>query len=184
MLLADKKVLEANLKRGALAIQYKLVFHHTENLNVLSTNAALISCLCFVGLMETSYVTGNIPDWIFGYIYYFFISTSLLASFLAYSQGSLEVIWGPVVALSGEDQQEVSGASRHMKSQQEEGFVWGAISTITLMIAMWIFILAQSGWFVGIPITLLIFSSIYYILHEGKKALQLFDIDKQWKGTQ
>lgn len=182
MIVADKKVLEANLKKGALAIQYKLVFLHTENLNSLATNAALLCGLALVALVETAYVTGSIPDWFFGFIYYILASVSLVSGLLAYTQGSVEVIWGPIVALSGSSQDEVSQATRQMKVQEEEGVIWGAISCITLILSMWIFILAQSGPLVGIAVTLMMFFGLYMIVNEGKKAVDMFTEKAEWKG--
>jgi hypothetical protein len=45
MIIADKKVLQANLAKGSLSIQYKLNILHRDNLNSLSTQAALIATL-------------------------------------------------------------------------------------------------------------------------------------------
>jgi hypothetical protein len=182
MIAADKKVLEANLKKGALAIQYKLVFLHTDNLNALATNAALLTALALVALWETTYMTGEVPDWFVGFIYYGLACVSAVSGMLAYTQGSVEVIWGPVVALSGNSQDEVSQATRRMKTQEEEGVVWGAISCVTLILTMWIFILAQNGILVGISVTLMMFFGLYMIINEGKKAVDLFTGEQTWKG--
>ena len=62
MIVADKRVLKANLEKGSIAIQYKLIYLYSRNLNALATISELIAGLAMVALMETEYSTGITCD--------------------------------------------------------------------------------------------------------------------------
>mmetsp|Transcript_24793 Transcript_24793/g.36570 ORF Transcript_24793/g.36570 Transcript_24793/m.36570 type:complete len:439 (+) Transcript_24793:80-1396(+) len=183
MIVADKRVLKANLEKGSIAIQYKLIYLYSQNLNALATISELIAGLAMVALMETEYSTGEIPDSVFGYIYYFFAAVCLIAALLAYTTAGVEIVWGPIMALSGNNQQEVREATRHMRSQQNDSFFWGTGAIVTLFIGTWVFELAQSGYYVGIVVTIVLAVALFFIIYEGRRAYDMFDINKRARDT-
>lgn len=183
MLQQDKKVLKANLQKGALSIQYKLIYLYAHNLSSLSINSALIATLSVLGLIETAYPTGKIADDFFGYLYYFLICISVVSAFTAHTVAAVEVVWGPLMALGGDNDDDVLAASRHMRSTQLEGTAWEGVAGVTLILAVWIWIVAHSGYVVSIPTTLVVWAALYAMFVEGKKAFDEYDLDKAVLGV-
>ena len=102
MLLADRKVLEANLARGTLTIQYRLITLYSHNLSALGTNAALIANLAILAIVETDFPS-NHEDFepYTSSLYYVCCIAATVCSFVVFTQSSMEVIWVPSRALSG-----------------------------------------------------------------------------------
>ena len=93
MIVADKRVLKANLAKGSIAVQYKLITLYVNNLSTLGTNAALIAVMTLVGLIETEYpMEGFIPDGVFSVVFYFLCLLAWIYSLLAYSEAATSVI--------------------------------------------------------------------------------------------
>jgi hypothetical protein len=183
MLVADKKLLEANLAKGSLSVQYKLIRLYVENLGTLGTNAALIAAMTLVGLIETEYpVLGEIPDGVFSYVFYVLCLLAWIYSLLAYSEAAVSVMWGPVMALSGGTSDEVIQAIRKMKRQQNDIFRLGSYSGLCLLIAMMVFTYALQGLAVGSICAVVYVVAIYLIFTEGKRVMHDFDADKMIAG--
>lgn len=176
MIEQDKKVLKASLQKGTLSIQYKLVFLYAHNLGSLSINSALIATLSVLGLIETRYPTGHIEDWFWGFIYYAFICVSIVTALYAHTLAAIEVTWGPLMALGGSESEDVLAASSHMRMTQLESTMWEGVAGVTLIIAVWVWILAHSGYVVGIPVTTIVFGFLYAMTVEGKRAYNEYDL--------
>ena len=102
MLLADRKALEANLARGTLTIQYRLITLYSHNLSYLGTNAALIANLSILAIVETDFPSHNDEfEPHNSRIYYVCCIVAACSAFVALTQSVMEVIWVPSKALSG-----------------------------------------------------------------------------------
>lgn len=179
MLVADKKVLKANLVKGSIAVQYKLVQLYVTNLGTLGTNAALIAAMTLIGLLETIYpVNGFIPDDVFGFIFYIFALLAWIYSLLCYCEAAVSVIWGPVMALSGGNSDEVMFAIKNMKLQQKDSFRFGAWAGFYLLLAMMVYTYALQGLAVGGICTVVYIGAFYMIISEGDKVMTEFDVDR------
>ena len=184
MIVADKKVLKANLLKGSVAVQYKLIKLYVVNLGTLGTNAALVSVMTLIGLIETIYpVNGEIPDDVFSYIYYILCLLAWIYSLLAYSEAAISVIWGPVTALSGGKSEEVMIAIKRMKLQQHDAFRSGSLSGFFLLLGMMVFTFALQGYAVGSVCALVYIVGFYMIYWEGRKVMREFDVDRLYSGT-
>lgn len=179
MIVADKKVLKAQLAKGSVAVQYKLINLYVVNLSTLGTNAALIAAMTLVGLIETEYpVLDNIPDGVFSYFFYLFCLLAWIYSLLAYSEAAVSVIWGPVMALSGSTSDEVMAAIKQMKRQQQDSFRLASLSGLFLLLAMVIFTFALQGYYVGSLCAVVYCTAIYLIIAEGRMVMSDFNVDK------
>lgn len=126
MIVADRKVLTASLAQKSLQIQSQLVFLYTNNLNAISTQAALFSAFAFTGLEETDYPeTGFGRNNVLPFFYYFFITICFLTAMSTLLQSTIETIWGPSMAMNGENHEAVIDAAEHMKLQQRFVFKTG-----------------------------------------------------------
>jgi hypothetical protein len=102
MLQADRKVLQANLARGTLTIQYRLITLYSHNLSALGTNAALIANLAILGVVETDFPKHHEEFEPYNSsVYYVCLICCIVCAFVAFTQSSMEVIWVPSKALSG-----------------------------------------------------------------------------------
>lgn len=103
MLLADRKVLEANLARGTLTIQYRLLTLYSHNLSALGSNAALIANLAILAIVETDFPIHRHEEFepYNSSVYYACCIASTVCAFVAFTQSSMEVIWVPSKALGG-----------------------------------------------------------------------------------
>jgi hypothetical protein len=184
MIAADKKVLTANLEKGIVSVQYKLIKLYVVNLSVLGTNAALIAVMTLVGLIETEYpVNGFIPDDVFGFVFYFLCLLAWIYSLLAYSEAAVSVIWGPVMALSGGTSEEVMLAIKTMKRQQHDCFRLGSLSGFFLLLAIMVFTFALQGYAIGSICGVVYLTAFYLIITKGKKVMIDFNVEKLYAGT-
>ena len=104
MLVADRKVLEANLAKGTLTIQYRLITLYSHNLSALGTNAALIANLSVLAIIETHYPEHHEEQEPYNsMMYQACCILGAIAAFFAFTQSSMEVIWVPSKALSGSE---------------------------------------------------------------------------------
>jgi len=171
--------MEANLAKGSLLVQYKLIKLYVQNIGTLGTNAALIAAMTLIGLIETIYpVEGEIPDGFFSYVYYILCLLAWIYSLLTYSESAVNVIWGPVMALSGGTSDEVMIAIKKMKQQQNNIFRLGSYSGLCLLLGMMVFTFALQGVIVGSICAVVYVVSIYLIFVEGNRVMQEFDADK------
>lgn len=183
MIVADKKVLEANLAKGSLTIQYKLNILYKNNLNSLATQAALIATIGLVGFQQgNSYpIPSNIGETIAQIILFFGLNVGTIASFIAYTQCSVAVIWGPIMGLSGEHQSEVIEATRHMLFQKNDSIIWGAFAILAVISTPFFYILLLVDWKCAISCGLAIVIGYYLIWTEGTKAYHLFNHEAEWR---
>ena len=183
MIVADKKVLKAQLAKGSVAVQYKLIQMYVVNLGTLGTNAALISVMTLVGLIETEYpVLGEIPDGVFSYVFYVCCLLAWIYSLLAYAEAAVSVIWGPVIALSGGTSGEVMNAIKIMKRQQQDSFRLASLSGLFLLMGMMVFTFALQGYVIGSICAVVYITAIYGIVTEGKRVMKDFNVDKLFAG--
>jgi hypothetical protein len=185
MIVADKKVLEANLAKGTLSIQYKLNMLYRDNLNSLATQSALIATVGLVGFQQgNDYPTPSTPGTLIASLILFLgLNIGTIASFISYTQSTVEVIWGPIMGLSGDHHSEVIEATRHMLIQQNESMVWLSLAVFGILWTPFFYILLLVDWKCAIPVGLAIIGGYYFIWTEGTNAYQLFNHDAAWKGS-
>jgi hypothetical protein len=183
MIVADKKVLEANLAKGTLSIQYKLNILYRTNLNSLATQAALIATIGLVGFQQgNDYAPPNDPGSYFASLLLFVgLNVGTIASFIAYTLSTVEVIWGPIMGLSGDHHSEVIEATRHMLIQQNESMVWLSSAVFGILSTPYFYVLLLVDWKCALPLLVAIVVGCYVIWTEGMKAYQLFNHDAAWK---
>lgn len=184
MIVADKKVLEANLAKGTLSIQYKLNILYRENLNSLSTQSALIAIVGLVGFQQgNDYDTPTTSATIFVSLLLFLgLNIGTIASFIAYTLSSVEVIWGPIMGLSGDHHSEVIEATRHMLIQQNEAMLWLVIGVFAIISTPYFYVLLLVDWKCSIPVGIAVLVGYYVIWTQGMSAYNLFNHDAAWKG--
>jgi hypothetical protein len=184
MIVADKKVLEANLAKGTLSIQYKLNMLYRENLNSLATQSALIATVGLVGFQQgNDYPVPTTAGALFASLILFLgLNIGTIASFISYTQSTVEVIWGPIMGLSGDHHSEVIEATRHMLIQQNESMVWLSLAVFGILWTPFFYILLLVDWKCAIPVGLAIVGGYYVIWTQGHKAYELFNHEAAWKG--
>ena len=69
-----------------------------------------------------------------------------------------------------------------MRQTQLEATAWECVAGLTLMLGVWVWIVAHSGYLVGIPVTCVTFGLLYLMIAEGRKAFNEFDLQKDWNG--
>ena len=187
MIVADKKVLEANLAKGTLSIQYKLNVLYRENLNSLATQSALIARIGLVGFQQGNDAIYDLPTTpvtiIASLILFLGLNIGTIASFLSYTQSTVEVIWGPIMGLSGDHHSEVIEATRHMLIQQNESMAWLSLAVSGILCTPFFFIFLTVDWKCAIPVGVAMIVGYYLIWTEGSKAYELFNYDAAWKGA-
>lgn len=185
MIVADKKVLEANLAKGTLSIQYKLNVLYRENLNSLATQSALIARIGLVGFQQgNDFELPTTPVTIIASLILFLgLNLGTIASFLSYTQSTVEVIWGPIMGLSGDHHSEVIEATRHMLIQQNESMAWLSLAVAGILWTPFFFIFLLVDWKCAIPVGVAMIVGYYLIWTEGSKAYELFNYDAAWKGA-
>lgn len=185
MIVADKKLLEANLAKGSLIIQYKLNILYKNNLNSLATQSALIATIGLVGFQQgNSYpIPSHIGEVIAQLLLFVGLNIGTIASFVAYTQCAVAVVWGPIMGLSGEHQSEVLEATRHMLIQKNDSIVWGAFAILAIVSTPFFYILLLVDWKCALPCGIACLIGYYLIWTEGSKAYHLFDHEQTWRGN-
>ena len=181
MLAADRDVLYSQFTRDSLEVHSKLIRLYLANLNAIATQAAIVADLGFGGIKEVELPETHIKGgFMFGYIYYICCMGALMASLMALSQSTILVIYGHSLFIKAETSEESLGAVRQMRSSQLESGFWGAICTFFLLVQGCVYTWANvTNYRVGIIVTLVYASAIYFLYTQGTDAITSFLILKE-----
>lgn len=178
MIAADKNLLQASLTQGVLQIQTSLIDLYTKNLNSIGTLAALVAGFAYTGIAEADYTITYEGDPLI-YFYFLFDALCLTMGVFCISQATIVTMYGPSLALNGESADAVTTAVGHMCEQQAFTFMIGAISVTSLIISACVLTWARREAGVG-AMCMAIYIVIYvFMLHEGKKAYELFKTEEE-----
>ena len=175
MIVADKRVLETSLSQGLIQIQQTLVNQYTQNLNTISFVAVLIAGIELSGIEQASFPSVNVTNIAALYVFYAITAVSLCISLYVLALSCIYSIWGPVMAMNGEDANTVIEATRIMRSTQYQMFLLLNLSYMMLFgaSALWHWCIVYDG--VASIVTFLFFVGIIIVVVKGFRTVQLFD---------
>lgn len=177
MIVSDKRVLEASLASGMLAVQQDVIKLYTSNLGALGFIAATIGSLQWNGLEQTSMPVKNVTYPFLGYMFYGFDTVALCICFYIFSMCTISSIWLPVMAMNGEDASAVTEAIRLLKQMQYKLFFLINVMFVFMFLASATFHwgLAQDG-----PAAMASFVfvvGITALIVVGYRTVRIFDPD-------
>jgi hypothetical protein len=174
MLVADKQVLKANLAAGTLNIQLELVYLYVDNLNTITTLAALFMQFCETGTVETVWPDYGVKIYPLSVLYYIFVAISMLSCVLIIAVSTIETTWGPSMALNGNSHEDVMTAVEHMKDQQKFVMKVICVGGTSIIVSASLLCFAKEGIGVGFMEMCIYAIGLYFIASEGSKAYLIF----------
>jgi hypothetical protein len=184
MIAAERNVIQSQFARKSLHSHKILIHLFLANLHSISTQAAIICDVSFGGVGEVELPANSdiVGAFVFGYIYYFCCMCALMTALLALSHSTIYTIYGHSLFLKSETSELSVGAVDKLKSSQQESGMWGALSTLFVLMQGCVYTWANvSNVRVGIVVTLIYLIGIYTIYAQGVKTIKLFSILKAYQ---
>lgn len=143
----------------------------------MATQAALIAGFAFSAIGTFSLPT-NLAGLVLSYFYVPIFTICLIAALFLLTQATIVTMYGPSLALKGDDETSVKIASDMMKTQQDFILGIGAVSITALFVGA--MILSWSLYPPGIAVitTIFYFAGYYALIVYGKRAYIVFVPEK------
>jgi hypothetical protein len=147
MIVADKRVLETSLNQGMVQIQNSLVQQYTFNLNAIAFVSVICGNLLLNMLQQGSWPSIDGPDVVNRWFCYGLSAVGMTVSFYIFSMATIYAIWGPMMAMHGEDASSVIEATRMMRKNQYEMFLLINVIYVVMFMTtiMWTWSLTSTG---------------------------------------
>jgi hypothetical protein len=177
MIVADKRVLETSLASGMLQIQSNLVALYTSNLNAIAFISAVVGLLMWNGIEQTEWPENVHHPPFVKFMFYFLDISALMICFYVFSISTVYSIWGPVMAMNGNDATSVKLAVRLLKENQFQIFL--------LINVMFVFVFGATTFFLwslietvpAIICTFLCVAGMIILVTVGFRTVRIFDPD-------
>ena len=175
MIAADKNLLKASISQGTLRIQNKLIQLYQLNLDSIAVNGALMAIYSFKGFTTADYPNSDRGHSI-QYFYHPIDVISLICALFCVSQATIATVFGPSVALTGNNPDSMKKAVKHMRAQQQFCYKIGVVSISCLYVSIGLLSWVKLPDFVA-PIVCVMLGIVYSLmLYHGKKTFELFQI--------
>eukprot|EP01038_Epipyxis_sp_PR26KG_P004345 gene4345-6149_t len=173
MIAANKRYLKANLTQGVLGIQTNLINLYANNLSAIATQAALIAGFSFTAV-SSNFNSSNLYQLVLSYFYYVCFTVCLTAALFVLSQATIVVMFGPTLALKGNNDTAVKTAGELMLAQQVLIFKIAAVSITALFLGACLLSWSSYPFPIAAITTIVYVVTYYFLWTEGFKAYRIF----------
>lgn len=177
MIVADKRVLETSLASGMLQIQSNLVQLYTSNLNAIAFISAVVGLLMWNGIEQTEFPLNVEHHPTVKFLFYFFDAVALGLCFYVFAISTVYSIWGPIMAMNGQDATSVKVAVRLLKENQFQIFLAINVIFVCVFAATTFFLWALIETVPAIICTFLCVSGVIILVTVGYRTVRIFDPD-------
>ena len=174
MLIADKHYLKANLSRGWLATQSQLVQLYTNNLQSLGTMLAFVSAAAFMGIGELRMPKAHFRWTGLNFLYDFWIHSALALGVFATTQTAIVLVYGPSIALKGEEESSVIIVANELQNQRRKIHFIGVSAIIGLYFSLISNYWAKIPFPTAVTTTFALFGGAVLTISEGIRCYNKF----------
>lgn len=178
MIAANKRLIKANLTQGVTGIQNNLINLYASNLSAVATQAALIAGFAFSAVGNFAPQT-SLAQEVLSYFYTVSYTICLIAAVFVLSQATIVVMFGPSLALKGDDETSVKIASDYMREQQTFVLKIGGVAVTALFFGSFVFTWSTYPPGIAAITSFCYFIGYYLLVTRGREAYLLFvpDVD-------
>lgn len=174
MIHADRNLLKANLTRGTVDIQAKLITLYAWNLRSITTQAALIGGFAFTSNLELVYPSSGYECLPCQLVYQGLVAVCLGLCFFIISQATIITQQGPEAALVGTTPDIVLKVAAQIRSQQKFIYFLGVLSLSAFLFAVVILFWSKIDTPVIASSTIIIVSGYGFIVYETYRIYSVF----------